>query len=684
MTSILTIVSKRCAKVAKPVIHIQLKRKRILSNRLHISMKIHNFALISLISITMAACSSSETISTDDPVVARVAGEDVLLSELTYQFYRSGARPEAGFTPVEEVEELRAFLPLYTDYLAKLAEARTAGYFNLPEILDELSTYEAQTAQPYWLENQIKDEMLDEYIERAQTEIHASHILITLPQNPVRADTVRAYNRLLEAREKALAGESFDSLSVVYSSTQQGRSVGGDLGYFSVGWAVKDFEDAVYSTPVGQVSMPFRSQFGYHIVKVHDTRPASPDRQLSHIFFPTRSEPEIQEALEFAGDVYNELALRQITWSQAVEQYSQDQQSIPNQGSIGWVNYGRYDPRFTDVVMNIENQGDFTEPFYSGYGVHIVRLDSVRTFGDEESYRQEMLEKLEALPRFRQTQEFTNAHVRRAGNAQVFTQGFDNFEMPVYDHMGRGFHSLQWDEGVLEQPVFRLNNQTYTAGDYLQWIYANIDTSSSTNYHFSARERYIDELTSKHIVDITKDAFPEFARLSQEYLNGLVIFKISEDSVWNYARYDSLSVREMYEANPDKYRFDERYFYYRIAANNDAVLDEAISLLEAGVSPDSLRNSLPGLLVRSDVINDLSQRPFLHLQGVEEGGITNRFEYRNRRTVLLLDRIEPARTMNFDEAYFRVVSEYQPIREEAWVSRLRDDYQVQLFPERIQ
>ena len=109
------------------------------------------------------------------------------------------------------------------------------------------------------MENQVKDELLNEYIERAQTEIHASHILITLPQNPVRADTLRAYNRLVEAREKALAGENFDSLSVVYSSTQQGRSVGGDLGYFSVGWAVKDFEDAVYKHPGGS---------GFHAIPV--------------------------------------------------------------------------------------------------------------------------------------------------------------------------------------------------------------------------------------------------------------------------------------------------------------------------------------------------------------------------------------------------------------------------------
>lgn len=641
--------------------------------------------LLSLIALAvlLGACSASDQSSTSDPVVARVAGDPIYLSELRSQFYRSGARPEENMSAEQELQELREFLPLYVDYRAKLVEARTAGYFSNTEILDELNMYEQQTAQPFWLENRIREQLLDEYIERASTEIHASHILITLAPNAARADTTRAYNRLIEARDKALAGESFDSLSVVYSSMQQGRTVGGDLGYFSVGWAVKDFEDAVYNTPVGEISMPFRTQFGYHIVKVHERRNTVPDRRFSHIFFQTRSEVEVQDILQVAGEVHRDIHLGQLSWNDAVNQFSQDMQSVPSNGDIGWANHGRYDPRFTDVVMAIDGIGNYTEPFYSGYGVHIVRLDSIRTFADDAAYRAEMLTRLQALPRYRETQQFTNKHVRSAGNEVVFADALNAFESPIYDHMGRGFSTIQWNADILSAPVYRLNNRTYTAEEYRDWLFANIDTTSSTNYHYSVRERFFDAKTQNHIVDITKQVFPDFADLSREYLNGLVIFKISEDSVWNYARYDTLSVREIYDANPDRFRFDDRYFYFRIAANNDSTLNQAIDRLEQGIEPDSLRNEIPNLLIRSDVINDLTQEPFTHLSGLSAGEISERFDYRNRRTVFLLDRIEPSRTMTFDEAFFRVVSEYQPIREENWVNRLRESHRVSLYPERI-
>lgn len=630
------------------------------------------------------SCSGSDSASVSDPVVASVDGQAIHYSQLRSQFFRSGARPQEDMTREQEVQELREFLPLYVDYRAKLAEARKAGYFNDEEILNELAVYERQTAQPFWLENRIREQMLDEYIERAATEIHASHMLIMLPQNPVRADTLRAFNRLLEAREKVMQGGDFDSLSVVYSSTQQGRSVGGNLGFFSVGWAVKDFEDVVYNTPVGEVSMPFRTQFGYHIVKVHERRQTVPDRSLSHIFFQARSEFEVDEVLQSASEVHSGLVNGTLSWAEAVDQFSQDRQSAVNDGAIGWVNHGRYDPRFTDVVMDISGLGTFTEPFYSGYGVHIVRLDSIRTFTSDDDFRAEMLTRLQALPRYRETQEFTNMHVREAGNEVVFRDNLERFEQAIYDNQGRGFSAVEWDEETLRAPVYRLNDVTYTAADFKDWLFANIDTTSTNNYHFSVREQFFNAKTQHHIVDITKGVFPEFASLSREYLNGLVIFRISEDSVWNYARYDTLSLREIYDANPDRFRFDDRYFYFRIAANNDSTLSVAIDRLNEGVTPDSLRNFIPNLLIRSDVINDLTQFPFTNLQGLEEGGISERFDYRNRRTVFMLERIEPSRTMTFEEAFFRVVSEYQPIREQNWVNRLRQDHRVSMYPERIQ
>jgi peptidyl-prolyl cis-trans isomerase SurA len=622
----------------------------------------------------------------NDVLVGIVDGENVYLSQLLSQFYRSGARMEI-VDAESELQEIKDFLPLYVDYRAKLASARTGNYFNDPEILQELSGYEAQTAFPYWLENKVREQLLDEFISRTGIEIAASHILITLPQNPSRSDTLRAYNRLIEAREKALQGENFDSLSVVYSSMQQGRSVGGDLGRFTVGWAVKDFEDVAFSTPPGEISMPFRTQFGYHIIKVSEVSQTVPDHLVSHIFFQA-TEQNQDEIIEQAMEAFQLLTVEGQSWAEVVTAFSQDMQSARNAGAIGWVNNGRLnqsniDRSFTDIAMAMSEIGQVSEPFFSSYGVHILRLDSVKTYASELEFRDEMMAQLRSLPRYRENRTFTLENIRTSGNEHVNNETLELFENLLYENDGAGFSSLQIDQSLADSPVYRINNRWYNVSDYMNWLVTELDPSSTNNYHYTFRDRFFDYKAELNAVDITKREFPEFADLSKEYMNGLVIFKITEDSVWNYARIDTAAVLAMFEESPDNYRFGERYFYYRIAANNDSTLTVAIDAMVAGMEPDSLRNEISNILVRADVVNDLSQEPFSFLNGLEAGQISERFDYRNRRTVFLLDRIEPARNMTFEEAFFRVVSDYQPIREELWMLGIRNRYNVSMFPENI-
>jgi len=618
----------------------------------------------------------------NETVIAEVKGNTIYLSELYQQFKRTSVQTDNSEI-IDYVSELSAFLPLYVDYRAKLESAKDAGLFTDPEITEELSSYELQTAFPYWLENKIKADLLNELDERSQIELNASHILINLPNNPTPSDTLRVYNRLLDARTQALSGADFDSLSSVYSSVQNGRSVGGPLGYFSGGWAVKEFEDVAYSLSKDQVSMPFRTQFGYHIIKLHDQRPSSPDRLVSHVFLRVSNEDQVDEVLEQALVGYNEYQSGVIDWANFVQNYSQDPQSGPVEGRIGWVNHGRYDARFTDVVMNIEKPGDITSPFFSGYGVHVVKLDSIKTYTSEEQRLIELNGRLQSLPRFRNNRSYTLKSVRNSGTEVIHNSTLSSFESLLQEQKNVPYASIPLTDEVMKQPVYSLNNSTHTLGEYLEWIINNTDATSSNNYLYSYRDEFFNAMAEKQIVPITKQVFPEFGKLSQEYLNGLVIFKISEDSIWNYSKIDTARVYELYEANKDSYSYDTRYFYTRISAINDSLTLAARSALISGIPQDSVRRQLNGVVIRDDVVSDISEAPFTYLSELEVGESTDSFDYRNRPTVFILNKIDQARPMSFDEAFFRVVSEYQPIREKEWLNRLRSLYQVQSFPEAI-
>lgn len=648
-------------------------------------MKSYRNYLSVLTLLVLASCGTSQSTSSESNKVkvGEVRGNNIYLSELYQQFNRTSINGDSLSINDSLVTALRDFLPLYIDYRSKLESAKDAGLFENEEILAELGTYELQTAFPYWLENKVKIELLNELDERSKSEINASHILITLPPNPTPIDTLNVYNRLIEARSKAVRGADFDSLSTVYSSVQNGRSVGGSLGYFSAGWAVKEFEDVAYSLEPGAISMPFRTQFGYHIIKVYDVRPSSPDRLVSHVYLRVPSEEQVDEVIEQAMLGYNEFRSGQIDWANFVQNYSQDPQSGPVEGRIGWVNHGRYDPRFTDVIMNMNAPGDITEPFYSGYGVHVVRLDSIRTYVSEEQRLNELNSRLQSLPRYRNNRAYTLQSVRSNGQESVNEDVLSAFETMIRENGDSPYESIQLSQEVKNQPVYTLNESVHTLGEYVDWLIGNTDATSSRNYSFSYRDEFFNAMAEKQIVPITKNVFPEFGRLSKEYLNGLVIFKISEDSIWNYAKSDSARVKALYEQNKENYRFEDRYFFTRLSAGNDSTLLEAKNLLDNGVPADSIRRQLNGVVFRDDIVSDISQDPYDKLADLEPGQSTQIFEFRNRPSIFVLNKKEDSRLMNFDEAYFRVVSEYQPIRENEWLQRLRSSYQVTQNPEAI-
>lgn len=460
--------------------------------------------------------------------------------------------------------------------------------------------------------------------------------------------------------------------------------MGGDLGYFSVGWAVKPFEDGAYATAVGEISPPIRSRFGYHVIKVLDRRKSTPDRMVSHIFIgSTQDEAAIADATERARDVYNKLEEGAPFIDMAIE-FSEDGQSGPMGGQIGWINHGRYLSTFTDPVMSHATDGSYSEPFYSGYGVHIIKIDSVRSYASEEAERAEMLTRLQQLPHFRDSKVATIAQARRVANESKNTAVLDEVETMITANRARGFSALEWPTALPSKPVYSVAGKTYTAADYINWVTTQVDTSSTGNYNFGLRDKFFSAKVEDNIIDITKKEFPAFADLSLNYLNGLAIFKISEDSVWNYAKSDSASVQALFEQQSSNYVFDTRFMYHRITASSDSLLHVARQLILDGIVPDSLRNMVQGVIVREDAVNTLEGEPHDQLVGVDVGGFSEVFMFRGRPTLLYLNAIEPSRPMTFEEAYFRVVTDYQPIRERSWLDHLRTLYNAVEYPDRIQ
>lgn len=642
--------------------------------------------------LTVIGCGTgNQMASSDSPrgsvapnVVGVVGGSPVLLDELVSQYERNNITGDKADTT--RIRELTEFLDLYLLYRAKLMEAREKGLFESPEIIAELRQYELQYAIPYWIENEIQDKLIDEYIFRSKREIDASHILIAVPDGATPSDTLRAWNQLVEARNKFLAGEDFEKLSNEYSTISEGRSMGGPLGYFSAGWAVKPFEDAAFATDVGQVSMPFRTQFGYHVVLVKDIRERKMDRFVSHIYFNARggTQEHGDSLFTLANDLYRRLE-NGADWAQLVQQYSHDQRSIEFDGQIGWINYGAYDNSFTDPVFAVPTDqiGKPRPPIQSVYGIHIVKVDSIRTYNNPQVEREEALAALRNLPSFRDQRGLVLNRIRDEVKEFVVMENVQLFHGVNAGRDSMKIADTEIPSDIASRVIYRLGQDEYTIADYQEFIRIHSPSITWSGANDLLFDAFKDKMVEQELLKITNERYPDYRSTIQNYLEGLAVFKLTEDEVWNYARTDTAALQSRFEANRSEYMFPRRFDVVRMAARNDSVLIAARELLQSGTNPDSLRTRIENLSVVRETISDLSNEPFNKLQGYAEGGFTDLFDFRSTRNLMYLQRIREPEAMSFDDAFFRLVSEYQPIREQAWNEQLRRKYRIQSYSSNI-
>ena len=214
----------------------------------------------SLLLLVLAAILATGLKGQGSPVLLTIVDEQVSLEEFE-RIYRKNNN-ESSLNR----QDPEAYLELFINFKIKVKEAEALGMDTTAKFINELEGYRKQLAKPYLVDEEAKEAMMKEAYLWSKYDIRARHILIRLPESPTPEDTLAAYDKIMEIRARIKSGEAFD---VVAKATSEDASVhqnGGDLNYFTVFSMVYPFEKMAYATPVGQLSMPFRTSYGYHII----------------------------------------------------------------------------------------------------------------------------------------------------------------------------------------------------------------------------------------------------------------------------------------------------------------------------------------------------------------------------------------------------------------------------------
>lgn len=213
-----------------------------------------------------------------DPVILKIAGEEIPRSEFERVFKKNNNK-ETDYSH----KAVSEYLQLYINYKLKVRESLELGMDTVQAFVDELAGYRKQLAQPYLVDKDVTENLLKEAYVRMKTDLRASHILIKCDQNAFPKDTLEAYNKAVKIRGEIMKGMDFNTAARKYSEDPSAKENAGDLGYFSSMQMVYPFETAAYSTKNGEVSQPVRTRFGYHLIKVNDSRPAQGEVRVAHI-----------------------------------------------------------------------------------------------------------------------------------------------------------------------------------------------------------------------------------------------------------------------------------------------------------------------------------------------------------------------------------------------------------------
>ena len=288
-------------------------------------MKNRNFLkMFVLASLIMPAFFAQAQSKTDKEVLMTIGDQSITVKDFTDVYYKNNLKSD-----VIEKKSVDDYLELFTTFRMKVMEAERLQLDTSAKFKKELAGYRKQLAKPFMSSDDITDELIEEAYQRKLKDIRASHILIRCDKNALPSDTLKAYNKAMDIRKKALAkGADFGALADQYSDDPSAKGMKatdqnparpgnhGDLGYFTVFDMVYPFETGAYNTKEGEISMPVRSDFGYHLIKVVSITDALGSVQAAHIFlqlpFDAPAE-DVAATKQKADNIYKELMAQNET-----------------------------------------------------------------------------------------------------------------------------------------------------------------------------------------------------------------------------------------------------------------------------------------------------------------------------------------------------------------------------------
>ena len=642
----------------------------------------------------------------DNRTLIRIGDEAVTVSEFLNVYSKNNVN-----TNVDDKKSMREYLDLYINFRLKVKEARDMGMDTAQAFINELAGYRKQLAEPYFNDPEVTEELLQEAYDRLMYDVRASHILLRIDENALPADTLKVYNEIIELRKRILKGEDFAKLAAEYSDDPSARDReaqgqtparkgnGGDLGYFTVFDMVYPFECGAYNTPVGQVSMPVRTSYGYHLIKVTDKRDALGKATVAHLYLALPKNATEQDSArkeQEINDLYNRL-MNGENFEALVKEYSDDRGSKDKGGVLPRFGSNRMVPEFIVAVSEIPDSGGISKPVLTSFGWHILKLIERQRPGEYKVEVLELKRRMTKDSRANKSRETVIVRIKKDNAYKEFPENLSELLSAIDSSIYAG----EWDAAKVEgmtKKIVQLGKDKYTQHDFALYLQANQKQRGGNpleTFFYHQFGQYVDELCVNLEDSKLEEKYPEFRMLMNEYRDGILLFNLTDKKVWSKAVTDTTGLKAYYEDNRSNYMWGERLeadiIILKDPADEKNVRQEItramarhMSLAEAGI------DTITGLQVKSGLYAH-GENSFIDKIEWKEGqspaykltDFNDLYDGRshNGESVIFanMQKIRPPEPKSLDEARGLVTSDYQNYLEKQWVAELKEKYPVTIY-----
>ena len=613
-----------------------------------------------------------------DPLPIFSYGDEMVYSDEFLRVFNKNNKDDHQPTK-EEIEE---YLELYTKFKLKVAEAYDRKMDTIPQFIKELAGYRKQLAMPYLTDKSVTERLIKEAYDRSLMEVNASHLLIACNKDASPTDTAIAYNKILGLRSRVVDNnEDFAKLAEQYSEDPSAKTNKGSLGYFTAFQMIYPFENAAFNTEIGSVSMPIRTQFGYHLVAVKDKRKSMGDVKVAHIMMKFYNDGEVDSVKAKMDAVYAKLQKGE-EWNKVVEEFSDDFNTNSKGGELNWFNRttSNIPTEFKDVAYELKADGDYSKPIKTKYGWHILKRVSTRDLPTFEESRDLIKRKVERDSRSEINKEAVIERIKKE-NRYTEVKGLDAVKDKLKPSLVQGIVDRPEVTGDV---LFTIADRKYTDKSFYDFLDKTVGKTIKTLDQIIVEyyKHFVRDANLEYEEEILEKKYPEFKYIMQEYKDGILLFELTDQEVWSKAVSDSVGLETFYAKNIQNYKWKERADAIIFSCKDAKTAKKAMKLAKKGMSS-------------TDIINKCNQKDALAIttenKKFEKGSnaLLDKIDWKtgvyalgaeNDRTKFVqIKEILPPMEKPLENNLGQATSDYQNYLEQIWIESLKKKFPLEIY-----